>query len=272
MTQREASAQEKAAFRAAGQVSETIRMRAMARPVGREGSDAGDAVLTELKAVDGAYPLYGTLTARRRCAARPRLAADRGLDRAGAGRAAGRCGPGDRLRFGEGRVPGRRTHRRRAGPARRGLHLGAGGDRVDGGLAADRAGPAGQPLHQQIPDPPARRGLAGERQRPAEGGFPEARAGRSGTGDAAAPGASRFFSRMGQFLSLIGLAALIIAGIGVSNGVSSYLRLKREGIATLKALGATSADISRMYLAQVGLVAGIAVVAGLVAGRCCRRP
>ena len=84
--------------------------------------------------------------------------------------------------------------------------------------------------------------------------------------DAAAPGASRFFSRMGQFLSLIGLAALIIAGIGVSNGVSSYLRLKREGIATLKALGATSADISRMYLAQVGLVAGIAVAAGLVVG------
>ena len=53
MTQREATDQEKAAFRAAGRVSETIRMRAMARAVGSDGGNRGDAVLTELKAVDG---------------------------------------------------------------------------------------------------------------------------------------------------------------------------------------------------------------------------
>src|SRR3546814_2791524 len=42
--------------------------------------------------------------------------------------------------------------------------------------------------------------------------------------DRAAPGANRFFERMGQFLSLIGLTALVIAGIGVSNGVRSEER------------------------------------------------
>jgi putative ABC transport system permease protein len=84
--------------------------------------------------------------------------------------------------------------------------------------------------------------------------------------DRAAPGASRFFERMGQFLSLIGLAALIIAGIGVSNGVGSYLSLKRNGIATLKILGATSADIERIYLLQVGAIAALAIGCGLVAG------
>src|SRR3546814_461121 len=84
--------------------------------------------------------------------------------------------------------------------------------------------------------------------------------------DRAAPGANRFFERMGQFLSLIGLTALVIAGIGVSNGVSSYLALKRNGIATLKVLGATSADIERIYLLQTGAIAAVAIGCGLAAG------
>jgi len=82
----------------------------------------------------------------------------------------------------------------------------------------------------------------------------------------AAPGASRFIERMGQFLSLIGLAALVIAGIGVSNGVASYLAGKRAGIATLKVLGATAADIARIYRMQVGAVALLGIGAGLLVG------
>src|SRR3546814_14969744 len=71
---------------------------------------------------------------------------------------------------------------------------------------------------------------------------------------------------MGQFLSLIGLTALVIAGIGVSNGVSSYLALKRGGIATLKVLGATSADIERHYLLQVSAIAALGIGCGLAIG------
>src|SRR3546814_19581893 len=59
LSQREASGEEKAAFRRFGQLSETIRLRAMAQ---RPGSgDGPSAVLTELKGVDADYPLYGTL-------------------------------------------------------------------------------------------------------------------------------------------------------------------------------------------------------------------
>src|SRR3546814_7796715 len=53
LSQREASGEEKAAFRRFGQLSETIRLRAMAQ---RPGSgDGPSAVLTELKGVDAAY-------------------------------------------------------------------------------------------------------------------------------------------------------------------------------------------------------------------------
>ena len=71
---------------------------------------------------------------------------------------------------------------------------------------------------------------------------------------------------MGQFLELIGLTALIIAGIGVGNGVASYLATKRPGIATMKVLGASARDIARIYGLQVGAVAGAAILLGLIVG------
>ena len=71
------------------------------------------------------------------------------------------------------------------------------------------------------------------------------------TRDKAAPGAERFVSRMGDFLVLVGLAALVIAGIGIGGGVSSYLEARRTSVATLKVLGATSRDIARIYLLQI---------------------
>ncbi|TIX51419.1 ABC transporter permease [Alteraurantiacibacter aquimixticola] len=86
------------------------------------------------------------------------------------------------------------------------------------------------------------------------------------TRDRASPGAERFVSRMGEFLTLVGLAALVIAGIGIGGGVSSYLEARRAGIATLKILGATSSDIARIYALQIGAAALIGSAAGLVAG------
>jgi len=86
------------------------------------------------------------------------------------------------------------------------------------------------------------------------------------TADRAAPGADRFISRMGDFLTLVGLAALVIAGIGIGGGVSSYLEARRVSIATLKILGATSADIARIYALQLGAAASAGILAGLIAG------
>ncbi|MBV1918977.1 MAG: FtsX-like permease family protein [Sphingomonadaceae bacterium] len=86
------------------------------------------------------------------------------------------------------------------------------------------------------------------------------------TRDNASPGTERFVSRMGEFLVLVGLAALVIAGIGIGGGVSSYLEARRASIATFKVLGATSQDIARIYLLQIGLAAVVGSLAGLTAG------
>ncbi|WP_374409852.1 ABC transporter permease [Novosphingobium colocasiae] len=82
----------------------------------------------------------------------------------------------------------------------------------------------------------------------------------------AAPAAERLVTQMSQFLTLVGLAALVIAGIGIGGGVASYLDARRDAIATLKVLGATSGDIARTYALQVGAAALAGSAAGLAAG------
>ena len=86
------------------------------------------------------------------------------------------------------------------------------------------------------------------------------------TRNRASPGADRFVSRMGEFLTLVGLAALVIAGIGIGGGVNSYLEARRNSIATLKILGATSGDIARIYALEIGMAALAGALAGVIAG------
>ncbi|QUL38218.1 ABC transporter permease [Erythrobacter sp. JK5] len=84
--------------------------------------------------------------------------------------------------------------------------------------------------------------------------------------DRASPGADRFVRQMSDFLTLVGLAALVIAGIGIAGGVSSYLDARRNGIATLKVLGASSRDIVRIYALQIAVAAAVGSAAGLAVG------
>ncbi|MEM7664826.1 MAG: FtsX-like permease family protein [Pseudomonadota bacterium] len=84
--------------------------------------------------------------------------------------------------------------------------------------------------------------------------------------DRASPGADRFVRQMSDFLTLVGLAALVIAGIGIAGGVSSYLEARRNGIATLKVLGASSRDIVRIYSLQIAVAAIVGSAAGLAVG------
>jgi putative ABC transport system permease protein len=260
MSQREASGEEKAAFRRLGQVSETIRLRAMAQ---RSSSDSGAAaVLTELKGVDGAYPLYGTLMLKRGSAGlllADELVIGQGL----ADRLTLR--PGQHLRYGSADFRIRDIIVDEPDRVGEGFTLGPVAITSLEGLR--RAGLL-QPgsLYESkyrirvAPGTDVRAAAdALKRAFPAAGFEIKDR-------DRAAPGTSRFFERMGQFLSLIGLSALAIAGIGVGNGVTSYLAIKRDGIATLKILGAASSDILRIYLMQVGMVALLATGCGLLVG------
>ena len=82
----------------------------------------------------------------------------------------------------------------------------------------------------------------------------------------AAPGVERFIDRMAAFLVIVGLAGLAVGGVGVSSAVRAWLERKVPVIATLKVLGAESRLIFRVYLLQVGVLAGLGVAIGLALG------
>ncbi|MEL6373811.1 MAG: FtsX-like permease family protein [Pseudomonadota bacterium] len=80
------------------------------------------------------------------------------------------------------------------------------------------------------------------------------------------PMVTQTVERVAQFLSLIGLTALLVGGVGVANAVSSYIDRRRKIIGTMKSLGATSAMIFKIHLLQTMAIAGIGVVLGLLVG------
>lgn len=81
-----------------------------------------------------------------------------------------------------------------------------------------------------------------------------------------APGMSRFVDRLGSFLVLVGLAGLAVGGVGVSAAVGAYLDRKTTVVATLKTLGADRATIFMIYAFQIGVLTGFAIAIGLVLG------
>ena len=105
----------------------------------------------------------------------------------------------------------------------------------------------------------------GRMQRAAEDRFGDSglrwRDSRNGT-----PGIARFVDRLSAFLVLVGLAGLAVGGVGVSAAVRSYLDTKTQTIATLKTLGATGRTILTIYLAQIGLLALLGIAIGLALG------
>lgn len=82
----------------------------------------------------------------------------------------------------------------------------------------------------------------------------------------AEPALTDFLARFTVYLTLVGLTALLIGGIGIGNAVRNHLESKTGTIATLKCLGASGATIFGIYLGQVLVVALIGVTAGLLLG------
>jgi putative ABC transport system permease protein len=256
---REPSPDEMKALERLGRVSSGARMQAMAVPA----RDATLAVPIELKAVDQAWPLYGRLT----LAGGRNARAPRGMTAWIAPGVAERLGigVGDKFRVGAADLtvggiiadePDRLGEGFTLGPvvivgtdalsASRLIQPGSMvrfKTRVRLPEGADAAA-AAKSLKQRFPD-------AGWELRDRT---------------RATPGLERFVGRMGQFLILVALAALAIAGIGIGNGVASWLEGRRTSIATFKVLGATSGDIARIYGLQVAAASLAGIVAGLVAG------
>ena len=84
--------------------------------------------------------------------------------------------------------------------------------------------------------------------------------------DNAAPQVGRFVERVGFFLSLAGLAALITGGVGVANTVKAFLDRRMANIAMLKCLGAPARLVFLTYFIEVLAVALVAIAIGLVPG------
>ena len=81
-----------------------------------------------------------------------------------------------------------------------------------------------------------------------------------------APQVRRSVERLGQFLTLVGLTALLVGGIGVANAVTTFVDRRRKVIATMKSVGATSRQILAIFLVQVMAMAAIGVGLGVVLG------
>nr|MCU0627204.1 ABC transporter permease [Gemmatimonadaceae bacterium] len=79
-------------------------------------------------------------------------------------------------------------------------------------------------------------------------------------------GLTEAIDRLGDFLGLAGLVALLLGGIGVASGVHAFLRRKRETIAVLRCLGATSNQVLALYTLQAALMGLAGAAVGAVIG------
>lgn len=265
LVQREATADEMRLLEAGGRVSTIATLRAMARA---GSGDALQSSLTEAKAVDDAYPLTGTLALEPALPVAQALAPADGVYGAVADPLlADRLGikVGDMLELGG-------AHLRLAAlianePDALGSGLGF-GPRLLVSLDALKAAGLIQPgslvrwqYRVKLTDPgrlvPF---LDSVKQGAPQAGF-EVR-----TREAANPRLEDNVRRFTQYLTLVGLSALLVGGVGVANAVKSHLDTKRGVIATFKSLGASGRMIFAIYLIEVGLIGLIGLLIGLTAG------
>ncbi|SMH27444.1 ABC transporter permease [Mesorhizobium australicum] len=263
LMQREASDKELAFLKAQGDLAVSAGMRSMARL-----EDGSDQTLVEVKAVDGAYPLYGSL------ATQPALSHDDLFgERNGIWGAAAPDLLFDQLKLSDGaRIRlGGATFELRArivdepdlvsegfGFAPR-LMVSMDGLRASGLIQPGSLVEHGYKLKLPAGATEADIKVISDR---AKTDFPQA--GWSIRSRAnAAPSLSSNVERFSQFLTLVGLTALVVGGVGVANAVRAHLDAKRGVIATLKSVGASGGFVFSVYLVQVMIVAAIGILIGL---------
>ncbi len=262
---RETGAPERAFLAGLGRESEIATLRAMARR-----PDGSDQTLVEAKAVDGAYPLVGSVDL-----APPQPLAGALAERDGHFGAAAdpvlldRLGLkiGDRIGFGRIELDLRATIDHEPDKLGAGLELGP-------RLLLSRAGLEASGLIQPgslirwttrivLPDPSE--AALTRVSETARTGFPDAGWQIRSRTDAA-PGLKRSIDRFAQFLTLVGLTALVVGGVGVANAVAAFLARHQTGIATYRSLGASGGFVFSVFLIQILILAGLGTVIGLAIG------
>ncbi len=234
--------------------------------VRRTGEDA--SLLSNLKVVDGAYPLYGavTLASGRPLAAvltpGQAVAEQALLDRLG-------LKVGEQLRVGETTLtvadvvrsePDRPVSFFALGPRLliaaadlEALQLIKPGSRVSYNWSLRAASPA---------DVDA---LAAE-LRAAVNKLPDPSLVRVDTFRTADTGIERFYRNFIFFLALVGIFTLLLAGIGIQSSLTAFLRERYSTIAIAKTVGATSRFVTANFYLVVLLLGGIGALGGMGLG------
>lgn len=254
---------------ARGRVSDVATLRAMAR------APDGDATLIDIKAVDRSYPLSGTVTLDPPMSLSAALAPREGVFGIAADAALlARLGLrlGDQVAIGTARFSLRAVLLSEPDKLASGIAFGPrvlmtmealsqSGLMQPGALVRwtkrlVMAAANGQPIGNGALD-----GVVAE----AKAAFPKA-GWEIRTRNAVSPEFDRNLARFTQFLTLVGLTALIVGGVGVANAVQATVERKRASLAVLKALGATGGFVFAISLTQVMAVAVIGVLVGLAIG------
>ena len=259
-----AAATERSVFEQLGTVSETATMRTMARRL-----DGSEQALAELKAVDERYPLSGAVKVEGN---QSFASAVEGGGAVVDGMLLERLGlkAGDRLKLGEAEVeirgilkqePDAVADRMTYGPRifvtlttleRTGLAKPGTLIRwryaVQRPAAASDSREALKDLRQSVQKQLPEAGFSGlDRYDPS-------------------PQIARTLERMRQFLILIGLASLLVGGVGIANAVSTFIDKRVKVIATLRSLGATGRQIMGIFLVQILVMSALGIAIGLALG------
>ena len=263
LNNREANPEERAFLEQAGTLSVSTGLRSMARL-----PDGSDQSLVEVKGVDGQYPLYGSVTTEPQ---RPvaelfardgdvygAIAAPLLLDRLG-------IAVGDDLLLGNARL--RITARLVTEPDAISDGVGFAPRLLTSRDALQASGliQTGSLVENayklRLADPTSVDSLATAARETLPNAGWSIRNSRQ-----AAPSLTENVNRFSQFLTLVGLTALIVGGVGVANAVRAFLESKRTVIATLKCLGAPASIVVMVYLIQISLIASVGILLGLVIG------
>jgi putative ABC transport system permease protein len=260
MTSRGLSRDEEAYLSGFGDLSRTLSTRTMARA-------AGKSVLVELKGVDALYPLYGRMELEGGAALQELLAVRDGVAGAVADRdLLTRLGlaTGDGIDVGEAHFEIRGVIVREPDRIMEYFSLGPRlmvGSEAFGATGLSQAGSLFRAEYLlRLPGDRAAQTAEAIRAAYPESGW------RVRDFSRAAPRISTILERMSVDLTLIGLGALLVGGLGIAGGVRGYLGGRLTHMAAMKCMGAPARVLFASYLAQVLLLGAVGACAGMAGG------